>query len=57
MSDNVIAFPQPQRAPEARKICAGAKTLFIHIKQTTMIIHLTASNTADLGETRIGKST
>lgn len=39
---NVIAFPQKAVAKPAAKTTGSAKTLFLHIRQTTLIVHLAA---------------
>lgn len=42
MMSNVIAFPQPRsRNTHRRTSKSGAKTLFVHIRRTTLIAHLT----------------
>ena len=56
MMQNVIAFPQPHRAPAPRRVSRSAKTLFIHIKYTTMIVHLAAAHRPLMDEGRVGKS-
>ncbi len=42
MMENVIAFPQPM-TPSAvrRKATPRAMTLFVHVRRTTLIAHLT----------------
>lgn len=57
MLNNVIAFPQPRHAPVAEKATRGSQTLFIHIKRTTMIVHLAAANQPAVNATRVGKTT
>ena len=57
MMQNVIAFPQPHRAPAAQAVSRGAKTLFIHIKRTTLIAHVAAEHTSLQDETRVSKRT
>ena len=54
--DNLIAFPQPVAAIDQRKVCHGAKTLFLHIKRTTLIVHLAAQPATTIDTGRIGKS-
>lgn len=39
---NVISFPTPTAAAPRRKP-ARAKTLFLHVRRTTLIAHLAAS--------------
>ena len=58
MMTNVIAFPQPKtRNTRRREPTSGAKTLFVHIRQTTLIAHLTGRVvTAQLRDERVGKT-
>ena len=53
MMQNVIAFPQKAVAQPVSTPTAGAKTLFLHIKQTTLIMHLAAQPVAAAENDRI----
>jgi hypothetical protein len=52
---NVIAFPQKAVEPPASRSTKGAKTLFLHIRQTTLIIHLAAQPQIAAATTKVGK--
>lgn len=54
---NVISFPIETPAPLQPKPASGARTLFLHVKNTTMIVHLGAPHKAVGSDERIGKST
>lgn len=55
--NNVIQFPQRrEQAEAATPFSAGPKTLFIHIKNTTMIVHLAAQRTVPTAGDRVGSS-
>lgn len=54
MMQNVIAFPKKAVEAPVAKTTGGAKTLFLHIKQTTLIVHLAASQVATSKNSRIG---
>lgn len=52
---NVIAFPKAAvEAPEPKR-ATGAKTLFLHIRSTTLIVHLAATTAAAETGTKVGK--
>lgn len=52
---NVIAFPKAAVATPAPKRATGAKTLFLHIRSTTLIVHLAGTKAAAEAGTRVGK--
>lgn len=54
---NVIAFPQPVALEEKPVASTGSKTLFIHIKRTTMIVHLAASTAVTRRDEALGYTT
>lgn len=55
--NNVIQFPQRrEQAEAATPVSAGPKTLFIHIKSTTMIVHLAAQRSMPATGDRVGSS-
>lgn len=55
--NNVIQFPQRrEQAESAIGVSSGAKTLFIHIKSTTMIVHLAAQHSVPAAGDRVGSS-
>lgn len=54
---NIIAFPQPKAVKPIATPKAGAKTLFVHIKRTTMIMHLASANVARTGNQRLNSNT
>ena len=58
MMSNVIAFPEPKpRRNHERVRKSGAKTLFIHIRRTTLIAHMTGRIAlAPARDGRIGKN-
>lgn len=51
---NVIAFPRKAVEPTVRKATGGAKTLFLHIRQSTLIVHLAAPTPVRANGNRIG---
>ena len=52
---NVISFQKHSREAEPQQACeTGAKTLFIHVRNTTMIVHLAAQR-SQLSAGRVGK--
>lgn len=54
MMQNVIAFPRKAVETAEAKATGGAKTLFLHIRQTTLIVHLAAPRIAAARGGRIG---
>lgn len=54
MMQNVIAFPKQAVTAPAAKTARGAMTLFLHVRQTTLIVHLAAAPAARKTGTRIG---
>lgn len=58
MMTNVIAFPQPKTRRTSRPVpTSGAKTLFVHIRQTTLIAHLTGRvGAAQVRDERVQKT-
>lgn len=50
---NVVAFPVKAVAQPVVSTATGAKTLFLHIRQTTLIMHLAARTVPATGGTRI----
>lgn len=58
MMSNVIDFPKTQtRNRRHRATRSGAKTLFIHIRHTTLIAHMTGrASTAAHRDERVGKT-
>lgn len=53
---NVISFPKHRRDVEPQQACdTGSKTLFIHIRNTTMIVHLAAHRVPVSAGGRVGK--
>lgn len=55
MMQNVIAFPKKAVTQPVTITTAGAKTLFVHIRRTTLIVHLAAQHATAAANTRIGK--
>lgn len=54
--NNVISFPQQvTEAPQIMR-AAGAKTLFIHVKSTTLIAHLASPHKTETATDRVGKT-
>ena len=55
---NVISFPQRRAEPSAQPSVygSGAKTLFVHIRNTTMIVHLAAQHKVAAVDGRVGRS-
>ncbi len=52
---NVISFQKRRAEAEPQPACeTGSKTLFIHIRNTTMIVHLAAQR-SPLSAGRVGK--
>lgn len=51
---NVISFPKPITATPARRT-SGAKTLFLHIKNATLIVHLAANPMPALPGGKLGR--
>ncbi len=52
---NVIAFPKKAvEAPVSERV-RGAKTLFLHIRSTTLIVHLAGTTVAVNEGTKVGK--
>ncbi len=54
---NVIVFPQHRVGEKAApaEYETGAKTLFLHIRNTTMIVHLAAQRRVVAAGGRVGK--
>ena len=52
---NVIAFPEVAKTAPVRRSMTGAKTLFMHIKRTTLILHVAAAQTSAIANGRVGK--
>lgn len=52
---NVISFPQEVAEAPRQVRAAGAKTLFIHVKNTTLIAHLASRQKAATLDGRVGK--
>ena len=52
---NVIAFPQTVKPEPAAAISRGAKTLFVHIRRSTMIVHFGGAPVAPQHGTRASK--
>ncbi len=52
---NVIAFPKAAVETPAPTRATGAKTLFLHIRSTTLIVHLAGTTTATETGTKVGK--
>ena len=53
--NNVISFPQRvTEAPHAIR-ATGARTLFIHVKSTTLIMHAAGTAKTSVAGTRVGK--
>lgn len=57
MMSNVIAFPEPKaRMASDDTIASGAKTLFLHIKRATLIVHYSGRAEMDIAQgDRVGK--
>lgn len=53
---NVIVFPKKAVPSPEATVSNGAKTLFLHIKKTTLIVHLAAQTTAVGINARVGKN-
>lgn len=54
--NNVISFPQKiTEAPQIMR-AAGSKTLFIHVKSTTLIAHLASPQKIETATGRVGKT-
>ena len=55
LMSNVISFPKNDKMADPQPVYGtGAKTLFIHIRNTTMIVHLAAQTSAPMAGGRIG---
>ena len=54
---NVISFPTETPVAPQSTPAKGARTLFLHVKNTTMIVHLGAPHKAMGSDERVGKST
>ena len=52
---NIIAFPKKAVSQPVERTTSGAKTLFLHIKRTTLIVHLAAQPRSAATGSRIGK--
>ena len=52
---NVIAFPKAAVESPAPARATGAKTLFLHIRSTTLIVHLSGTKAAAETGTKVGK--
>ncbi|MCG6882217.1 MAG: hypothetical protein LJE62_00515 [Silicimonas sp.] len=52
---NVIAFPRKAAPAPAKAAADGAKTLFLHIRRTTLIVHLAAPQPKAFDRSRTGK--
>lgn len=52
---NVISFPQKVAEAPRQVRATGAKTLFIHVKNTTLIAHLAGQQKAAPIDGRVGK--
>lgn len=55
MMQNVIAFPKAAVTAPAAKTSRGAMTLFLHVKSSTLIVHLAGAGSASISGTRVGK--
>lgn len=57
MMSNVIAFQKAQPdTSRTSRVAAGPVTLFVHVKRTTLIAHLTGRFPADAAQNgRLGK--
>ncbi len=53
--NNVISFPQRVDTTPKATMASGAKTLFLHIKNTTLIAHIAATQKAAAAGGRVGK--
>ena len=51
---NVIAFPKQAAAQPVAPAATGAKTLFMHIKRSTLIMHVAAPAVATTANNRLG---
>ncbi|MDA8584809.1 hypothetical protein N9L47_00910 [Rhodobacteraceae bacterium] len=54
--NNVIAFPQPAAPAPVQATTNRSMTLFLHVKCTTLIIHLANTNVTATETNRIVKS-
>ena len=53
---NVISFPKHSAKAQPQHACdTGSKTLFVHIRNTTMIVHLAAQVSVTAAGGRVGK--
>lgn len=55
MMQNVIAFPKTAVEQPVVAAKTGAKTLFLHIRQTTLIMHLAAQDAPAAVGTKLGR--
>ena len=55
MRDNVISFPQRVAETPRAVRSTGAKTLFLHIKSTTLIMHSAGLAKTAVAGSRAGK--
>lgn len=53
--NNVISFPKRSTETLHAVRSTGAKTLFIHVKNTTLIMHAAGADKTSHAGTRIGK--
>lgn len=55
---NVIAFPQTEASPRPERVATtGSVTLFLHIKRTTLIAHLSRRPVVSAqADERVGKN-
>ena len=58
MMSNVVAFPEPRtRKTHARAQTNGPVTLFVHVRRTTLIAHLTGRVPVErTQDERVGKN-
>lgn len=52
---NVIAFPRTAVSEPVHKPTTGAKTFFVHIKRSMLIMHLAAPEAVPTATDRVGK--
>ncbi len=52
---NVIAFPKKAVAEPVAPAASGAKTLFLHVRRTTLIVHLAAQPLASASGSQVSK--
>lgn len=54
--NNVISFQKPAvAAPRRAPVSHGSKTLFLHVRSTTLICHLAASHPATVPGGKFGR--